>query len=213
MVHIFFQSMLVALSGAMMPGSLLTHTINKSMKSGPKTGLLISIGHALLELIIVLLLLLGTGSFLGSQTAQIMIGFIGGLILNYLGFGMIRDAHNNKISLNLDAKEDKENRNLIMGGFIISASNPYFIFWWAIIGLGFLLSAYASFGIIGVLIFYIGHILSDIGWYSFISIMISRMRRFINQKAYRIIIAVLGVFLIGFGISFLANSIDGIISL
>ena len=49
MVEIFLQSLLIGYSGAMMPGSLLTYTLDKSIKSGPKAGLIISIGHALLE--------------------------------------------------------------------------------------------------------------------------------------------------------------------
>lgn len=202
MLQVFIQSMLIGYSGAMMPGSLLTYAINKSIKSGPYTGLLISIGHLLLELFIVILLLSGTGSFLATETAQIVIGIFGGLLLIFFGVNMIKDSYQNKISINLEGKVKNERKNLIFGGFIISLSNPYFIFWWAIIGLGLLLSSYTAYGIMGVIIFYIGHTLADISWYSFISILISRTRRFINQKAYRIIIAILGLCLVGFGISF-----------
>lgn len=163
MVQIFFQSLLIGYSGAIMPGSLLTYTIDKSLKSGSKTGLLISVGHLLLELIIVILLISGTGSFLATEATQMIIGFIG-------------------------------------------ASNPYFLLWWAIVGLGLLLNAYTLYGVIGVALFYFGHILSDISWYSFVSVFISRTRKFINQKIYRIIIAILGVCLVGFGISFIVNS-------
>ena len=203
MVQVFLQSMLIGYSGAMMPGSLLTYAINKSIKSGPYTGLLISIGHLLLELVIVIMLLTGTGSFLATDTAQMIIGVLGGLLLILLGINMIKDSYQNKISINLDAKVKNESKNLILGGFIISISNPYFVFWWAIIGLGLLLSSYTNFGVIGVIIFYIGHIIADVSWYSFISILISRTRKFINQRAYRIIIAILGFCLIGFGISFI----------
>lgn len=206
MVQMFFQSLLIGYSGAMMPGSLLTYTIDKSMKSGPKTGLLISIGHLFLEIIIVIMLLSGTGSFLGTQAVQMVIGFLGGLLLIFLGINMVKDSYQNNMSIDLDAKSEKQSKNLIAGGFIVSLSNPYFLFWWAIVGLGLLLSAYTTFGIIGVIIFYFGHSLADISWYSFISVLISRTRRFINQKVYRIIIAILGLCLTGFGISFIVDS-------
>lgn len=206
MFQIFFQSLLTGYSGAMMPGSLLTYTIDRSIKSGPVTGFLISVGHSLLELVVVVFLLSGTGSFLGTEAAQMVIGFIGGIILNFFGISMIKDAYQNNININIDAKSEKESRGLIAGGIIISLSNPYFIFWWATVGLGLLLDAYASFGMIGVILFYFGHIFSDISWYSFISVFISRTKKFINQKAYRVIIAVLGICLCGFGISFIVNS-------
>jgi threonine/homoserine/homoserine lactone efflux protein len=100
---------------------------------------------------------------------------------------------------------------MIVTGAVITASNPYFIFWWAVVGLGLIMSSYNALGILGVALFYIGHILSDITWYSFISVVVSKSRAFINQKVYRITIAILGVFLIGFGVSFLLNSIGYIV--
>lgn len=213
MIQIFFKSLLIGYSGAMMPGPLLTYTVDKSIKSGPVTGVLISIGHSLLELVIVILLLSGAGIFLGTEAAQMVIGFLGGIVLVYFGINMIKDAYQNNISINIDAKTKKESRNLIAGGIIVSVSNPYFLFWWAIVGLGLLLSAYTSFGIIGVILFYFGHILSDISWYSIISVLVSRTRKFINQKVYRIVIAILGACLSGFGISFIADSVKLFINL
>ena len=59
---IFSLSFLVALTGAMSPGPLLTYTIIKSArtsKRGYLMGLWIIIGHAILEMGIVILLLLG----------------------------------------------------------------------------------------------------------------------------------------------------------
>ena len=40
MVEIFFKSMLIGYSGAIMPGSLLTYVVEKSIKTGAKAGIL-----------------------------------------------------------------------------------------------------------------------------------------------------------------------------
>jgi len=69
----------------MMPGSLLTYTIDRSMKSGPKAGLFVSIGHALLELVLVILLFAGLGKYLEAPAAQAVIGIIGGVVLVFFG--------------------------------------------------------------------------------------------------------------------------------
>lgn len=203
MIEVFLQSMLIGYSGAMMPGSLLTYTLDKSIKTGAKAGLLISAGHALLELALVMLIFLGVGKYLGRTIAQMLIGILGGLVLIFFGTGMVKDVVKGNISVDFKKPADGKYGNIIAGGALISASNPYFIIWWAVVGLGLIMKAYNSFGMSGVVLFYCGHILSDFTWYCFISVLISKTRNFINLKVYKIVIAFLGLCLIGFGISFL----------
>ena len=207
MIGIFLQSLLIGYSGAIMPGALFTYTIEKSLKSGAKAGLLISIGHALLEFILVVLILLGVGKYLGTSPAQILIGLIGGIVMAFSGFIMIKDAYSGKVTTDIKSVSDRKNGNILIGGALISASNPYFIVWWGAVGLGLIMNAYNRFGLTGVAIFYLGHILADFTWYVFVSALISKTRNFINLKAQKIIIIVLGIFLIGFGISFIASSV------
>lgn len=199
--------MLIGYSGAMMPGSLLTYTLDKSMKTGAKAGILISIGHALLELALVILIFLGVGKYLGTSAAQMIIGILGGLVLIFFGAGMVKDIVNGNISVDFNKSADGKYGNIVVGGALISASNPYFIIWWAAVGLGLIMNAYNSFGIAGIVLFYTGHILSDFTWYCFISVLISKTRTFINLKVYKIVIALLGVCLAGFGLSFLIASV------
>lgn len=206
MALLFLTALAVAFSGAMMPGPMLTYTISQSLNNGPHAGLIITIGHALLELVLIILIFLGFGVILQSNTAQTVIGIIGGALLIYMGATMIIEAAKNKIYINIsDTKSN--NRNMIFAGFAISAANPYFLLWWAVIGLGFLLQAYKSFGIAGVSLFYIGHILADFIWYGIISLIVGKTRRFIKENIYRVIIIVLGGLLVCFGGSFIINAI------
>jgi threonine/homoserine/homoserine lactone efflux protein len=207
MIGAFLQSLLIGYSGALMPGSLLTYTIDKSIKKGATSGLLISIGHSIMELFLVLLMLFGLAKYLSTDLAKTIIGIIGGLILISLGISMIRDIIANKVNIDLEGKADNRTGNMIVGGAVISASNPYFIFWWATVGLGLIMSGYSSFGVLGVIVVYIGHILSDITWYCFISILISKTRVLFNLKIYKVLIVFLGLCLIGFGLRFLIESL------
>ena len=63
---IFSLSFLVALTGAISPGPLLTYTIVKSVDGGKRgylMGLWVILGHAILEMPLVIFLLLGFSMF------------------------------------------------------------------------------------------------------------------------------------------------------
>lgn len=205
-LNIFLQALIIGYSGAIMPGSLLTYILNKSMRMGGKAGLIISVGHALLELLIVILIFLGIGDFISSPKVQMIIGFLGGLVLLYMGFDMAKGGLTGKVSIELSEDNDISYGNLIAGGALLSATNPYFIVWWATIGLGLIMTAYNLLGLWGIVLVYLGHISSDITWYIFISTLVGKTRSFINQKVYRAIIVTLGLFLLFFGFRFLLSS-------
>jgi threonine/homoserine/homoserine lactone efflux protein len=211
MITIFLKSLLIAYSGAIMPGSVFTYTIDRSLRHGVKTGLLVSLGHALLELLLVGLIFIGLGKYLAADATSTGIGLIGGLVLGYLGFGMIRDVYLNRIRLDIDQQETDKQGNMFWAGMVLSATNPYFLIWWSAVGLALITSAYNSFGIIGIAIFYLGHIMGDISWYIFVSALVSKSRHLINIKAYKTIIIVLALCLIVFGVNFFAGSLRHIL--
>ncbi len=203
---LFLTALGIAFSGAIMPGPVLTYTIRQSLTSGPKAGFLIMTGHAILEIALIALIFLGFDVLLQSSAAQTAIGIVGGLLLTYLGGDMIHSAIRNKIQIQVEG-EGGASKRMVLSGFLLSASNPYFLLWWAIIGLGFLLGAYKSFGVAGVVVFYLGHILADFIWYGAISTIIGKTRRFINQRVYRVIVIVLGCMLVYFGGSFVYQAV------
>lgn len=201
MTTLFLTALGIAFSGAIMPGPVLTYTIRQSLVSGPKAGFLIMTGHAILEMALISLIFLGFDALLQSEAAQIAIGMVGGLMLVYLGYDMISGAIRNKVRIKVE-REGGGSKGMILSGFLVSASNPYFLLWWAIIGLGFLLGAYRSFGVAGVAVFYLGHILADFLWYGLISTVIGKTRRFIKEGVYRGIVIGLGCLLVYFGGNF-----------
>jgi len=207
MALIFFSALAVAFSGAMMPGPLLTYTIRQSLNAGPYSGFVIIAGHAVLELFLIVLIFMGFDIILQSDSAQSVIGIVGGLLLIYMGADMVINSLKNKVKIELDNKKSKPG-NMLFSGFIISAANPYFLLWWAVIGLGFLIQAYKLFGSAGVLIFFTGHILADFIWYGSVSLIVGTTRKFIKVNLYRVIIAFLGGVLIFFGGTFFYNALS-----
>lgn len=206
---LFLSAFVVSLSGAMMPGSLLTYTIRKALSDGSRAGFVIITGHALLELALVVVIFMGFDMVLQSRQAQIGIGIVGGVLLAYMGADMIRSSVKNRLTVRMDS-EKSGSGSMVVYGAILSATNPYFLLWWAVIGLGFIMQAYQSFGYAGAVVFFLGHIAADFGWYGLVSVVVGNTRRFIREKPYRLIIAVLGAMLIFFGIKFVLGAFAGL---
>lgn len=207
---LFTTAFLVGLSGAMMPGPLLTVTIAESARRGFVTGPMIILGHAVLEFILILALIAGLSEFLTHDTVTTAIAVVGGAFLFFLGFTMSREAFSGSVQLDNWNEPDSTGKSkgmpLIMAGIVISISNPYWIIWWATVGLTYLTMALEK-GNAGVISFFSGHILADLMWYSAVAAAVAGGRKFLSDKIYQYIIAVCGIFLLGLGGYFIYSGI------
>ncbi len=68
---IALSSFVIALSGALSPGPLLVVTMSRSISYGAREGPLISLGHSILELIMVTMLIFGFGYYLKNQWSPV----------------------------------------------------------------------------------------------------------------------------------------------
>lgn len=96
---ILTTAFMVGLSGAMMPGPLLTVTIGESARRGFIAGPLIVCGHGILEGVLVIALALGLATFLLVSVIVKVIAVGGGLYLLYLGWGVFKDARAGKLKM------------------------------------------------------------------------------------------------------------------
>ncbi|MFP3870256.1 MAG: LysE family transporter [Syntrophobacteria bacterium] len=198
LLTIFATSFILALSGALMPGPLLTVTLSESATRGPSAGPLIVLGHGLLELLLVLLLLVGLAPVLRNESVVGSIGIAGALVLIWMAVGMIRTLP----SLSLQGvTTSTSSTHPVWAGVLMSVANPYWTIWWATIGLGYTLYSW-KVGLWGVVAFFLGHISADLAWYAAVSLVVARGRRFMSDRVYRGLIACCAVALLGFGIYF-----------
>ncbi|HEX3011672.1 MAG TPA: LysE family transporter [Syntrophomonadaceae bacterium] len=211
---IFITAFIVGFSGAMAPGPLLTVTIAESTHRGFWAGPLIVLGHALLELFLVLALSAGLSVYLTKTGVTPIIAVLGGGFLIYMGLVMVRDNwfRHAAISGDPDEKEISIHMHPVAAGIFISLSNPFWLIWWATIGLNYITLSLKN-GTIGLAAFYSGHILADLIWYSFIALMISYGRRFLTPRVYNIILTLCGMFLVGLGFYFAHNGLSGLSNL
>ena len=198
LVTIFVSSFIIALSGALMPGPLLTATINESSRRGFWAGPLLIGGHAILELALVAALLMGLAPILRLPAVFVFCALGGSVILLWMAWGMFRTLPT--LTLSWDAGPRRGNHPVI-SGILMSVANPYWVIWWATIGLGYIVYS-QQFGFWGVAFFFIGHILADLVWYSFISAASAYGRHLLTDRLYRGLIGFLAVFLVGFALYF-----------
>ncbi|MFX0003477.1 MAG: LysE family transporter [Candidatus Hodarchaeota archaeon] len=212
MIEIFIISFIVALSGALSPGPVLTFTIYKSFKSkNPFTGFFIVLGHALLEFILIVLLLLGISFLFKNIIFLIIIGIIGGICLLTFGLLTIQDVRKKKyeVKFNLE-KENMEGfkGNSFLGGIFYSITNPFWTFWWAITGLTLMANLNVSFqNPLGLLLFFLGHELGDFVWYVPISLFVYFGGKSLNARVYKYVLIACGAFMVFFGIYLILNVI------
>lgn len=199
-------SFAVGLSGALVPGPMLTITISDSVKKGFIAGPLVILGHFMAELAVMIAVLAGLGWLIGSPTASIFIGTIGGAVLVLMGLNIFKSDEN--LSDILSGENKKKKHGSILGGIITSFSNPFFFIWWASVGCAFMYKGLELAGIIGLLGFIIGHWFADLSWYSLISFFSSHGSKIMNDRTYKIIMKICGVFLVILGIYFVVSVLN-----
>ena len=191
--QIFIGSMVVAFSGALVPGPMLTLVISSVARKGFWTSFFIVVGHSLLELVVVISFFLGILRYLDNPLITKIIGILGGVFLLYIGIDIIISIFKNKYTIDFKSMQKqktitgKSTGTVILKGILISLVNPYWYIWWISIGAAFLIKS-VEFNTLGISSFYIGHISADFIWYLFIGFLVNTGRRFFNQKIYNSIL-------------------------
>jgi threonine/homoserine/homoserine lactone efflux protein len=178
-------SFAVGLSGALVPGPMLTVTISDSVKKGFIAGPLVVLGHFITEIALIIIIMAGFSWIIGSTTAAIIIGTLGGVMLVFMGYNTTRSSNNPQNFLNNDGLTHRYGS--VGGGIITSVSNPYFFIWWATIGMAFMFKGLEIAGLIGLVGFLIGHWSADLGWFSVVSFLSGKGSKIMTERHYHVI--------------------------
>jgi threonine/homoserine/homoserine lactone efflux protein len=115
-------------------------------------------------------------------------------------FQLIRGLVPNAVQQGGQSPEIKP-RNPILGGVLVSMSNPYWWIWWATVGFAFMVEYEVSIRNWPALLgFFLGHEAGDLAWYLTVSVLVSLGRQKITGQVYRIVLAVCAAAIIGFGL-------------
>jgi threonine/homoserine/homoserine lactone efflux protein len=182
---------LVSLSGVMTPGPMFAVNFTRSYKS-PWTGVLISLGHAVIEIPLILLIYFGLADFFKLNAVQIILSLIGGGMIIWMGIGMFR-GRSQAISEGKDVKA-----STLVAGIIMTGLNPFFLIWWATAG-SLLIMNFTQYGTPGLVIFSIAHWSCDLIWMSLVSIVVYKTHGFLGKHFQEWAFIICSLLLLGFG--------------
>lgn len=185
----------VGLSGALVPGPMLFATIDSSMRKGWTSGPKVVLGHALLEIVLCILIVLGMTSFVGEKELS-TISLLGSVVLILFGILTIKDARRGALSIGSEI--NLISANPVAAGFITSLSNPYFWIWWLAAGSALVLKG-LEISLLAAALFVFGHWMADLSWFSIVSASFSKGKELMSSRTYEIVLLSCGMFLILFG--------------
>ncbi|HCO93485.1 MAG TPA: hypothetical protein DIU00_05975 [Phycisphaerales bacterium] len=189
----------ISLSGVMAPGPVTATAISMGARSR-YAGALIAVGHGIVEFPLMVLIVLGAGEILKLPTAQIIIGLAGGAFLLWMAVGMLSSLRS------AEQQETKVAKSApMMAGIVLSAGNPYFLFWWATVGLALATMA-TGIGIWAFALFAVVHWLCDFVWLTILSWASFKGTGLFGPRGQRIVLLICAVALVFFGLFFIYNA-------
>ncbi len=203
MLPILLSVVVVSLSGVMMPGPVFAVALAKSYQS-PWVGAQVSLGHAVIEVPLILLIYFGFGHFFQKKILQIVLSIVGGGMIIYMGISLF---------LARAAMAQGSNGlfyNAFTAGIITTGLNPFFLVWWATVG-RLLLMKFNDFIVhkkTGLSLFIAVHWLCDLVWLSFVSITVYKTHSLWSPALQQWIFIACSLILIGFGGWFIKKGIQ-----
>jgi len=194
------QVIVISLSGVMAPGPITAVAIASGARNR-FAGVLIAIGHGIVEFPLMIIIVLGAGKFLQSGPARIGIGLIGGIFLMLMGIQMLRSLRYCDTQETFGTKQGP-----LTAGIVLSIGNPYFLVWWTTIGLVLATKAMAL-GIWAFMLFAVIHWLCDLVWLTLLSWASFKGSHWFGQRVQQIVLLVCGSVLLLFGLYFLFDAL------
>lgn len=199
-----FQVGIVSLSGVMAPGPMTAVTMGKGTES-PHAGLLIALGHGMVEIPLMVAIMYGFGYLLEITRVQETISLVGGVVLLFMGLSMFKGMRRPTMTVT------RNTHSPLKAGILLSVGNPYFIVWWATVGAALVVQS-AKFGMAGFVAFALLHWLCDFVWCYCLSIMSFKGGRFFGRWFQKAVFGLCGTFLLFFSGRFIWGAVRSLCS-
>lgn len=191
----------ISASGVIYPGPLFTANIFYGLKGGTKDGLKIAYGHTVVELPLVILIGVGSLSLETIPEFRIYIAMIGAAGLFVFAGIQLRQVFKQNVVPHTNTKHGP-----FLAGIFLTALNPFFIIWWLTIGFKLISDSLILWSFWGIGIMFLLHIWMDFVWLSSTARISSKISKFISNRNFKLLMAVLSISLVYFGITFLIEA-------
>ena len=159
-----------------------------------------AIGHGIIEFPLMVVIVLGVGMYFKMPNVQIAIGLAGGIFLILMGIQSILSL---KIQANVESKSLSSRP--VLAGIILSAGNPYFLLWWATVGLALATQA-TKWGIWAFVLFALTHWSVDLIWLQILSWASFKGSVLLGPRGLKVVLIFCSAALFGFGLFFIYNA-------
>ena len=146
MIGFLVMAAAVSLSGALAPGPITAAALAAGTRSR-HAGTTIALGHAAIEFPLMVLIVAGLGTVFRMPWVKLGIGVLGGLFLALMGIQLMLAAR-----AAAETIAGSNTKRPFLTGVVLTAANPYFLIWWATVGLALATRA-VEFGILGFVLF------------------------------------------------------------
>jgi len=189
----------VSLSGVMAPGPVTAAAIAMGARNR-FAGVLMALGHGIIEFPLMILITLGMDAILESAATKVVIGFAGGAFLLMMAIQMLPGLR----------KAGGEGAKVIKGGpvvagIVLSGGNPFFFVWWASVGLNLAITA-SGFGIWAFAMFAVVHWLCDLIWFSVLSWASFKGSVLLGPRCQKTILWICSLTMFVFGLIFIYHA-------
>ena len=198
MALLFFlaQVVVISCSGVMQPGPVTATVITMGTRNR-YAGILMALGHGIVEFPLMVVIILGVGKFFELRGVQVAIGLAGGVFLILMAIQSL-----NGLKAKTDAAPKALSGKPVLAGIVLSAGNPFFLIWWATVGLALATQA-AQWGIWAFVLFALTHFSMDLIWLQILSWASFKGSVLLGPRGLRIVLMICSAALLAFGLFFI----------
>lgn len=190
---------IISMSGVLMPGPITTITVAQGSRNS-WAGSLVAIGHGLVEFPLIAIIFFGAGALFQITAVKVIIGISGGGVLLWMAIQILRNYRRAQI---LTKEKDV---NCFVAGSLLTASNPYFLLWWATVGASLIFRS-LEFGVMGLILMAVVHWSCDLAWFQFLSWLSFQGNRFFGKRLQMGVFIVCGLAMLYFGLYFISDAV------
>jgi threonine/homoserine/homoserine lactone efflux protein len=154
-------------------------------------------GVVIAFLIFAIILVAQVEQLLKSGQANIAIGLAGGAFLAWMGAQILLGLRKG-----LAPAGPARARHPFVSGVVLSAGNPYFLLWWATVGLA-LASEARLWGVMALGVFAVIHWLCDLLWLEALSLATFHGSRVVGARAHKVFLGLCAIAILYFAETFL----------
>jgi threonine/homoserine/homoserine lactone efflux protein len=195
------QVIVISLSGALAPGPVTVAAIGMG-SSNRFAGVLMALGHGIVEFPLMVLLLLGVGRLLKLPHVKAVIGLAGGGFLVFMAVQMFRGLGGSGPEV-----VQTTGGNPLVAGILLSVGNPYFLVWWATVGLALITTARNRFGLWAFGLMALAHWSCDLIWLALLSWASYEGSVLLGPTGQQVVLAVCAAAMLAFGLYFIGQQL------